>query len=181
MKTFWIILLILLAGCGKKKTPENAAPPTLDIPLLAERNLDSLGRQEFSSRLLAFAIDLGQRNLDLDKRIGLMLSVTEGMDNWHEGVELVIARENYRSAETRYLAYLRQYDRLLAPTPAEWDSSRSDLGLSLERLSASYGVIRAHSQYDRLPALLDTLLSNDLYINRSLRGFEAKIKKDVLP
>lgn len=180
MKTFGIIFLLFLSGCGKKKT-EAIATPVVDIPLLTERNLDSLSRLEYPSRLLAFAIDLGQRNLDLDKRIGLILSATEVTDNWHEGVEIVIARENYRSAEKQYLSYLGRYETLIAQAPAQWDSSRADLWSSLERLSASYGAIRSHTQYDRLPALLDTLLSNDLYINRSLREFEAKIKKNVLP
>ncbi len=181
MKTFGIIFLLFLSGCGKKKTAEMIATPVLDIPLLMERNLDSLSRLEYPSRLLAFAIDLGQRNLDLDRRIGHILSAAEVTDNWHEGVELVITRENYRSAETQYLSYLGRYEILMTQAPAEWDSSRADLWSSMKRLSASYGVIRSHTQYDRLPALLDTLLSNDLYINRSLREFEAKIKKDVLP
>jgi len=176
--TLWI-LICAAAACGKKK--ETSAPLSLDVPLLAERNLDSVRSRDYAGRLLAFAIDLGQRNIDLDKRIGLILSVTDGARDWHEGVELVINRPNYQDAETSYLAYLEKYEPMLDNAPSAWDSSRADLVQSRGRLKASYNVIRGHSNYDRLPAMLDTLLSNDLSINRSLRDFEQRIKRDVLP
>ncbi len=181
-KILWGLAVMTLLGCGKKKEiAEPIQPVSLDLAILSERNLDSLSRQEYAARLLAFAIDLGQRNLDLDRRIGLILSVSDGTQDWHEGVEAVIERDNYKLAETRYLAYLAKYDAMLSPVPAEWDSSHTDLLASRDRLKASYDVIRGHSDYGKLPAMLDTLLSNDLSINRSLRLFEQRIKKDVLP
>ncbi len=174
------VFLLIFAACGKRHDPVSVQP-SLDIPLLPERNLDSLRQEEYPARLLAFAIELGKRNLDLDHRIGMILTLAGETNDWKAAVSAVTERQNYKDAEKSYREYLVRFESVVGESPDLWSEAATQLRTSRERLFDNYDNLNQFDRYPKLAALLDTLIANDVFINSSLRGFEQTYKKKTSP
>ncbi len=177
------LLILLCAGCSKKKQDSQASDtstvPELkinyDLPVIRGRSLDSLKSQKYVDRILAFSIELGFRSRDFNQRLGLMLAGTSGREHWNEEVAKNIASENYIRAESYNKTYLDSLRKLLTAPPDEFRQSFLELTASYERLKNNYAVLRDHEKFKTMTAILDTVLTNEFAINRTLKDFERKM------
>jgi hypothetical protein len=170
--------VLLFAACGQKKI-ESAAldapvqPIQHDQPLIEGRNLDSLAAMPYEPRLLAFSIELGHRSADFNKRLGLMIASITPDATWKEVVEFRTSAENYRSARRHNIGYLDSLEALVANPPARFKSYQTGLSASFERLKANYNVLDRYDRFPTMSAILDTVLANEIFINRSLNEFRS--------
>jgi hypothetical protein len=179
-----IFLLFLLAGCSKKKEAakesqagdSKEAPVSLDLPIIRGRNLDSLKSQKYENRLLAFSIELGYRSRDFNQRLSVMVAVTSGQEDWKKTVGKNIISENYKSAEAYNRRYLDSLKKMIASPPEEFRPSFRELTASYERLKNNYAILNDHEKFKTMAAILDTVLGNELAINRTLKNFETKME-----
>ena len=174
-----VLTIFLLVGCKKKETETSESPVqpiNFDLPLVHGRNLDSLNHQKYEERILAFSIELGYRSTDFNKRLGLIISAKKPDDDWKALVQSVIQRENYQMAEQANVQYLDSLSQAIAHPNQSHMESHEELIASYQRLINNYAILRNSNQFTSLSALLDSVLSNELAINQSLKNFETQIK-----
>lgn len=179
MHKYILILLFFLVACSKKKpqTETDAKPIELDLPLLHERNLDSVKLLPYEDRLLAFSIDLGQRSTDFNRRLGLTISLNTPDKNWADVVKTVWERDNYNKAQSANLDYLQRFRSVIGLPEQSFRPYYDDLIQSHDRLINNYQLISDYRQFATMSAMLDSVLTNELAINASLRKFENFIRE----
>jgi len=178
-KLFCVWLLFSIASCKKKDVVvDETAVQTInfDLPLVRGRNLDSLKVQKYDERILAFSIELGYRSTDFNKRLGLIISAKTPNDDWKILVKSIIRRENYQTAERTNRQYLDSLSLMIVRPPTRYVKSHEELTRAFRRLISNYEILKEPDQFKNLPALLDSVLSNELTINESLKNFEQQIK-----
>jgi hypothetical protein len=174
---FYILLLIQVVSCGKKKTEseetqtEPEAAITNEFPIVPGRNLDSLKNQEYRDRILAFSIELGHRSNDFNRRFAMMLRASSGGD-WRTAIKNVLESENYKAAENYNIAYLDSLSQLISKPVAVYKEHQVSLAGSYDRLKNNYALIRNYPSFKNMPAILDTVLSDEFVIKGSLKNFE---------
>ncbi|MBL7994104.1 hypothetical protein JNM05_01920 [bacterium] len=171
-------LIFFTDSCSKKKTEsedtnqtEQATVIINEFPILAGRNLDSLKNGKYADRILAFSIELGHRSNDFNLRFAMMLRAGANAD-WKAAIKKVIESENYKSAEKFNLDYLDSLHALIVKPTSEYQEHFTALTNSYNRLRSNYSLIKNYSGFRNTPAILDSVLSNELVIKRSLRNFE---------
>jgi hypothetical protein len=175
----WIIcILLILSSCSKKKTEndetapsEHVAPISHEFPIMPGRSLDSLGKQDYTERILAFSIELGHRSNDFNRRFAMMLRTGAG-GNWRGIIKDVLQSENYRKAEAFNLAYLDSLNQMIVKPAAAYKEHYHSLTASYDRLKNNYALIKNYPTFKSMPAILDTVLSNEFVIKGSLKSFE---------
>lgn len=173
-----VFLVINAVSCAKKKTeseettqPETETVVKNEFPIMAGRSLDSLKTQKYSDRVLAFSIELGHRSNDFNRRFAMILRAGSGGD-WQKAIRSSIELENYKAAEKYNMDYLDSLRRLIIKPPAEFNEHLTALTNSYDRLCSNYALIRNFASFKNMPAILDTVLSNEFVIKGSLRSFE---------
>lgn len=171
-------IMIIGVSCSKKKTEsEEARQPgqeieiTNEFPVMPGRNLDSLRDQNYPDRILAFSIELGHRSNDFNLRFAMMLRAGANAD-WKAAIKKVLESENYKSAEKYNMNYLDSLHALILKPSSEYQEHFSALTNSYNRLRNNYTLIKNYSGFSNTPAILDSVLSNELVIKGSLRNFE---------
>ncbi len=174
----WLVcFLAVLTSCSKKKAEteeaaqETAAPITHEFPIMPGRSLDSLSKQDYMERILAFSIELGHRSNDFNRRFAMMLRAGSG-GNWRGTIKEVLQSENYRMAEAFNLAYLDSLNQMIAKPAAGYKDHYISLIRSYDRLKNNYALIKDYGSFKSMPAMLDTVLSNEFVIKGSLKSFE---------
>lgn len=171
----WLLAILVFAGCSKKKAvPEGADDASL--PLIIGRNIDSLSRLSYEPRILAFSIELGHRNVDFDKRLGLMIGEMTPDRSWRDVVEKHITSPNYHAAESYNRLYLDSLALLLHDPPAHYAASQEALKQALLRLIANYDVLRRYDGFPSMSAILDTILNHERAINQTITDFKNQIE-----
>ena len=177
-----VLLLLQVISCSKKKTeaeevqqPESATVITNEFPITPGRNLDSLKRQDYMERILAFSIELGHRSNDFNRRFAMMLRAGSGGD-WRGAIKKTLESENYRSAEIYNKAYLDSLNQLISKPAAAYKEHYQSLAASYDRLKNNYALIKNYPTFKSMPAILDTVLSNEFVIKGSLKNFEEYIR-----
>lgn len=175
---FVVFLMVIGVSCSKKKTepeatmqPERQTVITNEFPILPGRNLDSLKHQRYEDRILAFSIELGHRSNDFNLRFAMMLRAGTNTD-WKAAIKRVIESENYKSAEKYNMDYLDSLHTLILKPSSEYQEHLTALTNSFDRLRSNYSLIKNYSGFRNTPAILDSVLSNELVIKGSLRNFE---------
>jgi hypothetical protein len=175
--SYLLCLLIVLSSCSKKKTEskettqEPAASITHEFPIMSGRSLDSLSKQDYTERILAFSIELGHRSNDFNRRFAMMLRAGSG-GNWRGTIKEVLQSENYRAAEAFNVAYLDSLNQMIAKPTAAYKEHYLSLVNSYSRLKNNYALIKDYGTFKSMPAILDTVLSNEFVIKGSLKSFE---------
>lgn len=183
--SLFTFLILLLCSCGKKKTnesdlnPDSSAtavqPINYDIPIDAGRPVDVVKALPFKEQLLAFSIELGNRSKDFNQRLGLILFAKRSGEPWRDAVRNNIARENYKNAELYHVAYLDSLRRVIRPTDQTLQTSYKELLAAHGRWINNYQILRDHEKFESMIAVLDTVLSNEMTINKALRDFKNTI------
>lgn len=178
IRILYILLFILAISCSKKKTDteetaqtEPEAPITNEFPIVSGRNLDSLKHQDYKERILAFSIELGHRSNDFNRRFAMMLRSGAGGD-WRAAVKKVLESENYKAAETYNTGYLDSLNQLISKPAVAYKEHYVSLLNSYDRLKNNYSLIKNYAIFKSMPAILDTVLSNEFVIKGSLKSFE---------
>ena len=171
-------ILINLVSCSKKKTAsdvsvqsEQETAITNEFPLIAGRSLDSLKHQKYTERILAFSIELGHRSNDFNTRLAMMLRAGAG-GNWREAIQKALETDNYKAAEKHNIDYLDSLRQLILHPDSDYREHFTALTGSYERLQNNYSLIRNYASFKNIPAILDTVLSNEIVIKGSLKSFE---------
>lgn len=181
----FVFLVLLIASCGKKKTDASqlgqdsastaVQPINYDIPIEAGRPVTLVKALPFREQLLAFSIELGNRSKDFNQRLGLILFAKRSGEPWREAVRNNIARENYRNAEMYHTAYLDSLRGVIRPTDAALKSSYNELLIAHKRWRNNYQILHDHEKFESMIAVLDTVLSNEMAINKALKDFKNTI------
>lgn len=179
MYKYILFLVFGFLACSKNKpeTETKIKPIELDLPFLYERNLDSIKLLPYEDQLLAFSIDLGQRSTDFNRRLGLTVSLNTPDKNWSEVMKTVWERDNYGNAKSANLAYLNRFRSMLDSPPNDFRVYYDGLTRSHDRLINNYAIVSSYNQFAGMSAILDSVLSNELAINASLRQFENFIRE----
>lgn len=175
---FYVLLLLQVISCSKKKTDteeiaqtEPETPMTNEFPIVSGRNLDSLKSQDYTERILAFSIELGHRSNDFNRRFAMMLRAGAGGD-WRAAVKKVLELENYKAAERYNTDYLDSLNQLISKPAVAYKEHYVSLLNSYDRLKNNYSLIKNYAIFKNMPAILDTVLSNEFVIKGSLKSFE---------
>ncbi|MBX7152250.1 hypothetical protein K1X84_11450 [bacterium] len=173
-KYILLILFFIFLSCSKKQPDieTDVKPLELDLPLLHERNLDSVKLLSYEDRLLAFSIDLGQRSTDFNRRLGLTISANTPDKSWINVIETVWERDNYTKAKSANLNYLQNFRSVIDSPEKKFRPYYDDLIQSHNRLINNYEIISKYREFANMSAILDSVLTNELAINASLRQFE---------
>lgn len=175
----WLVcILLIFPSCSKKKTEtdetaskEPITPISHEFPIMPGRSLDSLSKQDYMERILAFSIELGHRSNDFNRRFAMMLRAGSG-GNWRGTIKDVLQSENYMKAETFNIAYLDSLNRLIGRPAADYKEHYASLLASYGRLKNNYALLKNYPTFKSMPAILDTVLSNEFVIKGSLKSFE---------
>lgn len=179
---FYALLLLQLISCSKKKTEtedrrqtDTEMTITHEFPIVPGRNLDSLKRQDYTERILAFSIELGHRSNDFNRRFAMMLRAGAGGD-WRGAIKKALESDNYKAAERYHTAYLDSLVQLISEPAGPYKEQYHSLTACYARFRNNYALIQNYSAFQGMPAVLDSVLSNELAIKNSLMSFEKHMR-----
>ena len=182
----WGLLLCSVLGLGacKKKPSTDSLASSLSsynfiLKIQPGRSIDSLRERAYEDRLLAYALELGTRSRDFNRRLGLIISAVGQETEWHKIVEQVIAMENYREAAAYNQSYLDSLGVLCANPAAGYELIYTHLVGAHESLTANYTLLQDHSSSESFSLLLTRVLSNEQAINSALKEVERQLREKI--
>lgn len=173
------LLIILTASCAKKKIEVEPVDnsDTEILTVLTGRNLDSLKNKSYRDKILAFSIELGQRSKDFNQRLGQIIFLKNSVGSWQKAFDQTLKDSLFSAAEKINLGYLDSLQALITQPSEEFQTSHIDLSVAYDRLKINYRIIHDYRNFKNMSTILDSVLSNELTINKSLKDFKNTVEK----